>query len=269
MKAGKFIYQCFGVCYNKNDHNKIESGDLICGHEEYIARIIFKNGIYKHMGQSFEDFFVNVMCKADPDFEPVKAYGRIGDQKNDGFNRKAGIYYQVFAPEDITKSTTITEGVKKLENDFAGLYAHWNAICPIKKFCFVINDKYAGVPAPFIKKVMELEQSPLYQDVNISIFSAKDLEMVFEQLRDNQKYDVVGYFPSEDMSVIAYDALQETVVHLLGIELPQDFTDNLVVPDFDEKITFNGLTEIVSSRLKTGSYQDGILLEYFNNSPGK
>ena len=44
--------------------------------------------------------------------------------------------------------------------------------------------------------------------------------------------------------------------------------DNLTVPDFDEKIAFNGLSEAVKSRLVTGNYQEGALMEYFNNNPG-
>lgn len=67
---------------------------------------------------------------------------------------------------------------------------------------------------------------------------------------------------------LAYAALQETVEYLLSIELPKDFSGNLVVPEFFEKIAFNGLTDSVSNWLKTGSYQEGYLLPYFNNCPG-
>lgn len=35
---------------------------------------------------------------------------------------KTGTYYQVFAPEDITKDKTIYDAAKKLEQDFRGLY---------------------------------------------------------------------------------------------------------------------------------------------------
>ena len=84
----------------------------------YIAKILFKNKVYQHKGQAFEDFFVSIMTKANPEFQAVKAYGNIGDRKNDGFVRSTGTYYQVFAPEDITKTKTIADAVKKLETDF-------------------------------------------------------------------------------------------------------------------------------------------------------
>lgn len=241
---------------------------FIRGTEAYIARILFENCIHKYKGQSFEDFFISVMSKADSGFQAVKAYGNIGDRKNDGFNQKTGVYYQVFAPEDIGKGKTIADGVKKLEGDFAILYAHWNDICPIKHFYFVINDKYEGIPAPIVEKAIELNKSSAYPGTSVEVFTAKDLEKIFTQLDDAQKYDVVGYFPSEDMSILEYSALQETISYLLSIEFPQDFSDNLVVPDFDDKILFNGLSKAISNRLTTGSYQEGLLLHYFNESPG-
>ena len=77
---------------------------------------------------------MSIMTKADPNFEPVKAYGNIGDMKNDGFDRFTGTYYQIFAPEDITKDKTIYDAVKKFKTDFDGLYNKWNNLCTIKKF---------------------------------------------------------------------------------------------------------------------------------------
>ena len=61
------------------------------------------------------------------------------------------------------------------------------------------------------------------------------------------------------MPVVEYEALHETVTYLLNTELPDNYTDNLVVPDFNDKITFNGLSTIVNNQLVTG---------YFNDNPG-
>lgn len=102
--------------------------------EKYIATLVFKNRIYQYEGQQFEDFFVDIMQKADSRFQPVKAYGNIGDRKNDGFIKEDGVYYQIFAPEEITKEKTIYDAVKKLEEDFSKLFAYWNEISPIKEY---------------------------------------------------------------------------------------------------------------------------------------
>lgn len=50
--------------------------------------------------------------------------------------------------------------------------------------------------------------------------------------------------------------------------MPKVKNDKLIVPDFDEKITFNGLSVEVKSKLLTGSYQEGALERYFNENPG-
>lgn len=97
----------------------LEKGD------RYIADILFRIKILQYKGQAFEDFFVFVMTKAEPNFQPVKAYGNIGDRKNDGFVSQTGIYYQVYAPRDVNKEKTVGDAVKKLETDFKGLYDKW------------------------------------------------------------------------------------------------------------------------------------------------
>lgn len=236
--------------------------------EHYIAKIIFSNHILQYIGQQYEDFFVSVMTKANPNFQPVKAYGNIGDMKNDGFDRTTGTYYQIFSPEDITKDTTIREAVKKLKTDFSGLYNHWNSLCPIKKFFFVVNDKYKGLPAPIIQMALELNNAPEYAQSDIDTFTAKDLEKVFMSLDDLDKQDIIGFIPDEIIPVVEYEALHETVTYLINAELPMNSMDNLTVPDFDEKIAFNGLSEVVKSRLVVGSYQEGTLMLYFNDNPG-
>lgn len=236
--------------------------------ERYIARILLKNRILGYNGQKFEDLFVEVMTKANTEFQAVKAYGNIGDKKNDGFIRSVGTYYQVFAPEDIGNNKTIYDAVSKLETDFRGLVKNWDDVCKIKKFFFVINDKYAGIPAPVLEKVIELSNLDEFSEIAIGLFSAKDLEKVFDTLDDGQIYDIVGFIPNQDMPLLEYEALQETVSYLMNIEIDDFGSDNLVVPDFDEKIKFNGLSQTVNDKLVCASYQEGELLKYFNENPG-
>lgn len=236
--------------------------------ERYIAKIIFQNRVLKYKGQQFEDFFVAIMTRANAQFQAVKAYGNIGDRKNDGFDRTTGTYYQVYAPEELSKNTTAYTGAKKLKEDFEKLYNNWNDICPIKKFFFVVNDRFEGLPEPIINMSITLNCMPEYSAVNIETFTAKDLERVFDALDDLAKQDIIGIIPDEIMKVVEYDALQETVDYLRNKELPENYPDKLVVPDFDNKIIFNGLSSVVSNYLVTGSYYEGQLSQYFNENPG-
>lgn len=236
--------------------------------ERYIARIIFKNRILESNGQKFEDLFVDIMTKSNIEFQAVKAYGKIGDKKNDGFIKSSGTYYQVFAPEDIGNNKTIYDAVNKLENDFRGLVNNWDDVCKIRKFFFVINDKYVGIAPPILEKVIELNKSAEFSEIDIDIFSSKNLEGVFETLEEAQVYDIVGCIPKQDMPLLEYEALQETVSYLMNIEINDFEIENLVVPDFDEKIMFNGLSKTVSDKLISASYQEGTLLKYFKENPG-
>lgn len=49
--------------------------------DKIYATLRFKNKIYESQGQTFEDFFVLIMTKVYENFQPVRAYGRIGDKK--------------------------------------------------------------------------------------------------------------------------------------------------------------------------------------------
>ena len=68
------------------------------------ARIFFENRILKADKQAFEDLFTEIMNYKEADFRSIKPWGNIGDRKNDGYIRSRGIFYQVYASEDIRKS---------------------------------------------------------------------------------------------------------------------------------------------------------------------
>ncbi len=110
--------------------------------ERTIARQLFQNKILKADGQIFEDIFSAIMNYAEADFQQIKPWENIGDRKNDGYIKTKGIFYQVYAPEDIRKS--YTNVVSKLKKDFDGLKAQWS---PVNEFYFVVNDKHKGVNA--------------------------------------------------------------------------------------------------------------------------
>lgn len=233
--------------------------------EIYFTKMCFKNAIFKYDGQQFEDFFVCIMTKIYPNFNAVKAYGNEGDHKNDGFDKSTGTFYQVFAPENILKPRTINEAVNKLEKDFTKLYDHWNSICPINYFYFVINDKYKGVSSRINEKCIELNSRQKYKHLKLNLFTDVDLESEFDKLNDNQKFDVIGYIPSVRSDIVSIEALSETVEYICNKEIDIDDNNSLVVPDFDEKIKFNFLNNRVNEMLNNASYQEGILTDFFNN----
>ncbi|MBQ8540795.1 MAG: hypothetical protein IJ435_04890 [Clostridia bacterium] len=231
--------------------------------EKYIVRLMLKNRIHESEGQAYENLFTIIMQKSNPNFEQVKPYGNIGDWKNDGFDKTSGTYYQVYAPEDITKANTVDNAIKKLENDFKGIYDHWNSICPIRKYYYVINDKYRNLPPQIHNAILNLGKK--YPEIEFNLFKAKDLEDCFMSLNDDEMVSVVGCVATPHIQ-LDYSALTDVISHLM--ELRGDYMDyeRLFVPDFEEKIRFNNLSQRISALLIGATYQVASLENYFKNN---
>ena len=122
--------------------------------EKDIIRIKFKIEIYEADGQRFEDLFTKIMDYKEEDFQQIKPHGNRGDGGCDGVIPSKGIYYQVHAPEGITKS--VSRAIKKLKDDFNKLKDNWKNI---KEFYFVINDKYKGVSRNLFEAVQEIKET--------------------------------------------------------------------------------------------------------------
>ncbi|GKW36699.1 MULTISPECIES: hypothetical protein [Pectobacterium] len=159
-----------------------------------IARSMFHLQIYESDGQRFEDLFSKIMYYKSLGFQQVKPYGNVGDRKNDGFIRNENTYYQVYAPEDA--SNNILTAVKKIRSDFNGLLNHWHDVCPIKKFYFVLNDKYKGSLPQLHREIMKLQIE--FNLVDAGVLVAKDLEFDLFNLRDDMILSVVGHIPHID-----------------------------------------------------------------------
>jgi hypothetical protein len=230
-------------------------------HEERaLARILFHSKVLKANGQAYEDLFVEIMQKGNSNFISVKPQGAIGDRKNDGYDRKKGCYYQVFAPEDPKAKSQ--DAVTKLVKDFAGLYAYWNTITPVKEFFFVFNDKFEGSFPTIEKNLATIKTSHSLDDCGS--FLAKDLEDRLFALHDDEVVAIVGFIPNPDkIETLDYSVLAQIIAHVLKQKSNLEPSKLLSAPDFSEKIKFNGLGLQTSALLTTASYQVGILDKYF------
>lgn len=82
--------------------------------EGYIQS--FKLKVHESNGIEYENLFSKVMSYYRPGFDKVKPHGNIGDRGNDGWVYGAGIYYQVYAPEDLPSNEK--KSLDKLKADF-------------------------------------------------------------------------------------------------------------------------------------------------------
>lgn len=228
--------------------------------ERTIARFLFQNKIHKADGQAFEDIFTAIMNYSFSDFQSIKPWGNIGDRKNDGYINSSGIFYQVYAPEDIRKS--YTDAVKKIKDDFIGLYKQWQ---PINKFYFVINDKYNGVNADCELTIQNIKID--YKLEDSKILTAKDLENLTFKLDDDQITTIVGFLPDpSSLKSIDYSILNEVIKHIMDLPMSNPLESNIVLPDLDLKIQFNNLSNSTAGLLYNGLIQVTSLETYLSNN---
>ncbi len=228
--------------------------------ERSIARILFRNKIHEANGQAFEDIFTRTMEYANEEFRSIKPWGSIGDRKNDGYIKSEGTYFQVYAPEDITKS--YVDLVRKMEKDFLGLIGQWK---PVNNFYFVVNDKYRGVNADCEQILQGLKDK--YKLKDSKILTAKDIENTLFSLDDDQIYTIVGFLPDPScLKNMDFSILNEVVSHIMELPIDVSKETNLVVPDFYEKIKFNGLSETTADYLNSGFLKVVYLNDYLSNN---
>ena len=235
--------------------------------EKYLIRIMFQNKIYSSDAQEFENLFTKIMGYRYNNFRAVKPQGPLGDMKNDGYILNTGTFYQVYGPEDIAKS--IEKSITKLNEDSEGLIDKWSNDSNINSFNYVVNDKYKGANVTVHKKLLELDRilNKIAADnkIKTGLIVAKDLENLLFELDEDSIIAIVGLPPRTNAIYdVDYDALNEVVNHILNLPA-KNYTDELYVPDFDEKIKFNGLSKIVARRLDSAAINYGDVEVYFEN----
>jgi hypothetical protein len=200
------------------------------------------------------------MNYAEADFQQIKPWGNIGDRKNDGYIKTKGIFYQVYAPEDVRKS--YTNVVSKLKKDFDGLKAQWS---PVNEFYFVVNDKHKGVNADCEKIMQEIKI--LHNLNNAGFLTVKHLENILFDLEDDQIYSITGFIPDPaNIKQLDFSILNEVIGHIMKLPLSEGDKSKIVLPDWNEKIYLNGLSEFVSLLLNNGFFQVHYLDKYLKNN---
>lgn len=226
--------------------------------QRVMSQLMFKTRIYQKNASEFETFFTAVMSKVDKDFTQVKPQGQKGDRKNDGYNPKKGIYYQVYAPERVNTK----EALEKMEGDLEGLFEFWDDICPVKEYNFLINDKYLGVYPDINSKIIELGNR---YKIKTNLLLAKDLENMYMKLEYEEMVEIVGIICVPEAKGISFIDLNEIIEYIMNMDYNIEEEGIISPAEMEEKIIFNNLNKEISNIINTYSIYTGQLEEFFSN----
>lgn len=228
--------------------------------EKTFARHLFQNKVLKADGQAFEDIFTAIMSYSESDFRQIKPWGNIGDRKNDGYIKEKGIYFQVFAPEDIRKS--YLAAIKKLKKDFEELKSQWSGI---NEFYFVVNDKHKGVNPDCEQTIQDIKKNHNLKKADF--LTSKNLEDILFELDDDQIFIITGNIPDPaSIKNIDYSTIKEVIDYIINLPLPFGAEAKIKLPDWERKIKFNGLSASVADLLNNGYLQLHSLEDYLANN---
>ena len=237
--------------------------------QKYYAELRFTNIALKAEGQSYEDLFTSIMTKKISDFKKVRAYGNVGDRKNDGFVPSTGTYYQVFAPYDLKNSRTIVDAVSKLEDDFSGLLLNWNETTQVQKYRYVLNDKQNGCPPQVEQKIGQLKIA--HPTITFETYTMDSLLKEFLELSTADQQTIIGFIPSpEQLRTVSIPTINQTIEHLkVSSKKREKAIEDLNKEEFDKKIEFNFLNRPIADLMEKAETQNYILEEYFTSNEDK
>lgn len=233
--------------------------------KNYFAQLLLKVKIYESNGNLFEQVFSNIKSLQNPNFKQVKPQGIFGDGKNDGYNKDTGEYYQVFGPENPSES--INSAISKLKSDFEGLKEQWDELCKIRKWYFVINDKFLNLHTSLHKELLTLQKEN--KEIDFNLYQATDLLNDFLTLTQDQMMTIVGIIPECDnlKTDIEDQAFKEVLSKIDSFELDLFKTEKLNAPNYNNKIKFNHLSEPIKEWLSKSDFHYTRIEQLFKINP--
>lgn len=234
----------------------------------YIQMLEFKLKVYESSGNAYQDLFAKVMVYVYPEFQRISVFH--GDGGNDGFIPSRGWYFQVYAPEVSTQQESAEKKArKKIPEDFKKLIDNWHEACPMKKYSFVYNDRFHGIPTPIVKVVQEMNnRNP---SIDIECFDSQRLLNCFmtEKLSDEQRSDIVGFCP--DLATyygLGHDALAKLLFSIVNeYGGAWSFHQRSYAPNFEEKLNYNKLSDYIKALLHFRVRETAYIDEFFYKFP--
>lgn len=234
-----------------------------------LIRRHFKLKIHESDGVIFQNLVEDILSKKYKyNFVSVRPYGKLGDMKNDGFISSEKIYFQIYGPENLSKS--LNNAITKAKIDINGLLTMWK---DAETIIYLVNDKYLSVNAPD-----HLHAQKLYDEIEkinsgnikeIKLWGARELENLFFELSVEEQFQILSFnYLALDATYndLNFDILNDIAEYILNLTKPKSIDTKLIVPNYDDKIIMNNFDELISRRLKDAHLNHSDLERFFNGN---
>ena len=222
--------------------------------------LVFELEFRKARGDVFQIFFGRIMNMRYPgDFVQTRPWGKLGDEKCDGYLPSLRRFYQCYAPNEVRKPVTL----KKLNDDFLGALPH--AAEFFDAWVFTHNCEDGRMPAWLGLELQRLREE--HSTIEVAQLGFVELRLVVFELDDGDLISLLG--PPVTQRAMASLGLQELKPILAHLEQVAPQTDESPRPVPPEKLAYNALPLSVEALLKAGMTKASLVNKYFNRTQNK
>lgn len=213
----------------------------------------------RRVGRAFQDFFEQIMQKADPSFIMVKPMGREGDWKADGYSLSTGTIYQCYAPEDMTGA----QAAKKIKEDFGGAKEQWKD--KMQRWSFVWSSERALSPQA-IEALTELKAAN--SNLAVDQIGRAGLWDIVKGLSLAEREALLGIVPNpNDASITTAAEIQVLMKHLGSHSPDVSDTVDLDLTAIVEKLQRNRLSAAVTMTVRPAVPVARLVREFVTSMP--
>ena len=192
------------------------------------------------------------------DFVRVRPWGKLGDQKNDGYLRSRRMLFQCYAPNEMAAVTCLS----KIEEDFTGALPHWKQF--FDTWVFAHNSK-EGLGPEVTKKLLALQSA--HAEITVTQWGFEELRVEAFGLMEDDLASLFGRAPSRQGMVELGLAELAPVLDQIALLPPTPDPDLRPVPA--EKIERNLLSDSVAVLLKAGMSRTDLVAKFFRSQATK
>ena len=218
----------------------------------HIYAVLAELHISKLQGNAFEDFFADVAQRAfGTDFVKIRAAGKSGDKKCDGYKKSTDTLFACYAP----RGTTPKKLQAKISSDLSGAMVHWP---DMREWCFVHNDGDGLDVDTF--KLME-EMASKNETLKVVEMGPLDLKKLILSLDNDDLADLFGPAPSTaNFSRYGFPEIARVVEK---VSQSAELGDAAVQAPSPEKLAKNDLSEDIAALLQSGEVKAPLFRRFF------